>query len=160
MSNFRTELPVDLWDRWVIHSAALLNSYRGRTGRELIERVGDAEAEAERLLNAPFVVVSHGIEADPILNYGNRVGLALWEMDAATFIATPSRLTAEAMLREARERSLELTARDGFMSGYEGIRVSATGRRFRISNVTIWNVTDETGAPAGQAATFARWTFL
>jgi hypothetical protein len=116
--------------------------------------------EAERLLDAPFVVVSHGIEDDPILNYGNRVALALWEMDAARLISTPSRLTAEPIAREARELLLARTARDGFVSGYEGVRVSASGRRFRISNVTIWHVTDAAGQNAGQAATFARWTFL
>ncbi len=160
MSNFSAELPADLWRRWILHSAALLDSFRDRTGRELIERGGGAHAEAERLLAAPFVVVSHGSEADPILNYGNRVALALWEMSAPELMRTPSRLTAEPVLREARERLLEQTARDGFVSGYEGVRISATGRRFRISNVTIWNVTDAAGNPAGQAATFARWTFL
>ena len=160
MSSFSAELPADLWRRWIAHSTALLNSHRDRTGRELIARGGGPEAEAERLLAAPFVVVSHGIEADPILNYGNRVALSLWEMSAEQLLATPSRLTAEPVLREARDRLLEQTARDGFVSGYEGVRVSSIGRRFRISNVTIWSVTDEAGRPAGQAATFARWTFL
>jgi hypothetical protein len=158
MSGF--ELSADLWRRWTAHSADLLNSYRERVGRDLIARGGDAAAEAERLLAAPFVVVSHGAEADPILNYGNRVALALWEMSPAQLLRTPSRLTAEPMLREARERLLAQTARDGFVSGYEGVRISAGGRRFRISNVTIWNVTDADGQPAGQAAAFARWTFL
>lgn len=160
MSNFSAELPQDLWGRWIAHSAALLASYRARTGGELIARGGGPEAEAERLLAAPFVVVSHGVEADPILNYGNRAALALWEMSPAQLMRTPSRMTAEPMLREARERLLEQTTRGGFVSGYEGVRISATGRRFRISNVTIWNVSDSAGAPAGQAATFARWTFL
>lgn len=160
MSTFSGELPPGLWERWIHHSALLLDSYRARTGAELIARGGGGEAEAERLLAAPFVVVSHGFEADPLLNYGNRVALALWEMSPARLTETPSRLTAEPMLREARERLLEQTARNGFTSGYEGVRISATGRRFRISGATIWNVSDATGNPAGQAATFARWTFL
>lgn len=155
-----TEISPDLWDRWIAHSSALLNSYRDRTGRELLPRGGGPEAEAQRLLDAPFVVVSHGAEADPILNYGNRVALALWDMTPAELLATPSRLTAEPMLREARERLLAQTARDGYVSGYEGVRISAKGRRFHISNVTIWNVTDDAGKAAGQAATFARWVFL
>jgi hypothetical protein len=160
MSTFSAQLPPQLWARWIAHSALLLDSYRERTGQDLIQRGGDAALEAERLLDAPFVVVSHGIEDDPILNYGNRVALALWEMDAARLISTPSRLTAEPIAREARELLLARTARDGFVSGYEGVRVSASGRRFRISNVTIWHVTDAAGQNAGQAATFARWTFL
>jgi hypothetical protein len=160
MSNFSEALPAGLWERWVSHSALLLRSYKKHTGRELMTAGGGPEAEAERLFVAPFVVVSHGTGADPLLNYGNRVALALWEMSPATLVTTPSRLTAEPMLREARERLLEQVARDGFASGYEGVRISATGRRFRISGVTVWNVEDESGAPAGQAATFARWTFL
>lgn len=160
MSNLSIDLPADIWRRWILHSAALLDSYRDLTRRELIERGGGAHVEAERLFAAPFVVVSHGCEADPILNYGNRAALALWEMSARELVRTPSRLTAEPVLREARERLLEQTAQDGFVSGYEGVRISATGRRFRISNVTIWNVADAAGNPAGQAATFARWTFL
>lgn len=160
MPSFIDELPANLWRNWIAHSAALLDSYRDRTGRELIARGGDAATEAQRLLDAPFVVVSHGTEADPLLNYGNRVALALWEMTPAQLLETPSRLTAEPMLREAREKLLAQTARDGFVSGYEGVRIGATGRRFRISNVTIWNVTDARGDPAGQAATFGRWTFL
>lgn len=160
MSTFGAELPSDLRARWIDHSALLLDSYRDRTGRELLTRDPDKMIDAERLLAAPFVVVSHGPEDDPILNYGNRVAMALWEMSAAQLVATPSRLTAEPMLREARERLLEQVARDGYVSGYEGVRISATGRRFRISNVTIWNVTDAAGRPAGQAATFARWAFL
>ncbi len=143
-----------------MHSGALLDSFQRASGRDLAPRGGGPEAEALRLLDAPFVVVSHGRESDPLLNYGNRVALALWEMDIATFLATPSRLTAEATLRESRERLLEETARSGFVSGYEGVRISATGRRFRISNVTIWNVPNGDGSPAGQAATFSRWTFL
>lgn len=160
MSIFCAQLPADLWTQWIAHSAALLNSYRDRTGRELIARGGGAEAEAGRLLDAPFVVVSHGTQADPLLNYGNRVALALWEMNVEQLLATPSRLTAEAILRDARERLLAQTAQNGFVDGYEGVRISASGRRFKISNVTIWNVMDEAGHPAGQAATFARWTFL
>jgi hypothetical protein len=160
MSTFSAELRAGLWERWTRHSALLLRSYRNLTGRELIAPGGGGEAEAERLLAAPFVVVSHGIEPDPLLNYGNRVALALWEMSPAALMATPSRLTAEPMQREARERLLEQVALEGFASGYEGVRISATGRRFRISGTTVWNVIDEADRPAGQAATFARWTFL
>ncbi len=158
--SFSAQLPADLWRNWIDHSAALLNSFRDRTGRELIERGGEPAAEAERLLNAPFVVVSHGTQADPLLNYGNRVALALWEMSPAQLLETPSRLTAEPMLREARAAFLAQAARDGFVNGYEGVRISAKGKRFHISNATIWNVTDAEGKPAGQAATFARWTFV
>ena len=152
-----TLLPEVLQARWIAHSQALLDSFRARVGRELIERSGDARAEAERLFNAPFVAVSHGTEADPLLNYGNAAALALWELSPQELIATPSRLTAEAERREAREHVLAETARKGFVTGYTGVRVSKTGRRFRIVDVTVWNVTDADGRALGQAASFAHW---
>jgi len=150
-------LPEALQARWTAHSQALLNSFRARVGSELIPRGGDAREEAERLFDAPFVVVSHGAEADPILNYGNAAALALWELSPQGLIATPSRLTADAELRAAREHVLQETARKGFVSGYTGMRVSKAGQRFRIRDVTIWNVTDADGRFLGQAATFAHW---
>jgi hypothetical protein len=150
-------LPEALQARWIAHSQALLDSFRTRAGRELILRGGDAGEEAKGLFDAPFVAVSHGTEADPILNYGNRAALALWELSPQELIATPSRLTAEAEVREAREHVLAETARKGFVSGYTGVRVSRTGRRFRIVDATIWNVTDAEGRFLGHAATFARW---
>ena len=150
-------LPEALQARWVAHSRALLDSFRAHVGKELIKRGGDAREEAERLFDAPFVAVSHGTEADPLLNYGNAAALSLWELQPSALIATPSRLTAEAELREAREHVLAETARKGFVTGYTGVRVSRSGRRFRIIDVTVWNVTDADGRSLGQAATFAHW---
>ncbi|MFY9658086.1 MAG: MEKHLA domain-containing protein [Methylocystis sp.] len=151
------QLPEALQARWIAHSRALLDSFLARVGKELVERGGDARQEAERLFDAPFVAVSHGAEADPLLNYGNAAALSLWELSPSTLIATPSRLTAEAELREAREHVLAETARKGHVSGYTGVRMSKTGRRFRILDVTVWNVTDADGRSLGQAATFAHW---
>lgn len=153
-------LPDAFLDTWSARTRELLDSFHHATGRELLSRSGDKIDEAHRLFAAPFVVVAHGAEADPILNYANRAGLALWEMPAATFIRTPSRLTAEPALRAAREKLLEETARKGFVSGYEGVRIGASDRRFLIQDVTIWNVTDANGVETGQAATFAKWRFL
>ncbi|WP_246206938.1 MEKHLA domain-containing protein [Methylocystis heyeri] len=143
--------------RWIAHSRALLDSYRQLTGEELIARSADPQEEAERLFLAPMVVVSHGGESDPILNYGNRAALRLWEMEVENFIATPSRLTAEPEQREARARFLEEAERKGFVTGYEGIRISSAGRRFRISGATVWSVTTPDGEVIGQGATFSRW---
>ena len=73
----------------------LLNSYVHWTQTELIDRHGTPLEQAQRLFAAPFVVASHGREAEPILNYGNAQALKLWEMNWEEFITTPSRLTAE-----------------------------------------------------------------
>lgn len=141
----------------VAHARIVLDSYRRLLGVELVERCDDPVEQARRLFEAARVVVSHGKEADPILNYGNRTALALWETDFASLTQLPSRMTAEPMERVERARLLERTAREGFVDDYRGIRISTTGKRFRIDRAVVWNLTDEQGTNVGQAATFARW---
>jgi hypothetical protein len=145
---------------WVEHTQIMLDSYRHWTGRELIPRIGSAEQQAIALDRAPFVVVSHGTQADPVLNYGNQTALSLWEMPVEKLIQTPSRLTAEPMHREERARLMERTTREGYVDDYQGIRISSTGRRFRIDQATVWNLTNSSGQLVGQAATFSEWRFL
>src|ERR1043165_5776002 len=87
-------------------TATLARSYQHFTGRELLPDVADGRELARRVCEAPFVLVSHGIESDPILNYGNALALRLWEMSWEELTRTPSRLTAEATLREERARLL------------------------------------------------------
>jgi hypothetical protein len=142
------------WSRW------LLDSYRHWIGRDLIERIGDQECQAKALFESPMVVVSHGTEADAILNYGNRTALELWEMTWEQLVKTPSRLTAEPVNRAEREWMLEQARTRGFVDTYRGVRISATGRRFLVENAMIWNVLDSQGQRVGQAATFAQWTRL
>ena len=135
----------------------MLNSFRSFVGRELIERTGNAEDEAQVVFEAPFVVVSHGTQDDPILNYGNRTALSLWEMDVPTLTSTPSRLTAEPMHRDERAQLMTRAARDGFVDDYRGIRISSSGKRFLIERAIIWNLVDPEGQRVGQAATFSDW---
>ena len=142
----------------VQHSQRLLNSFAHWTGRELLPRMGTPAEQAASLYRTAFIVVSHGTEADPILNYGNSVALDLWEMDWAAFTRTPSRLTAEtAQLQEECARFMEEALQKGYILNYRGIRISRTGKRFWIENATIWNVLDEQGTCWGQAATFSEW---
>jgi hypothetical protein len=138
----------------------LARSLKHWTGRDL--QPGDfTPAElAEKLFHAPFVVVSHGTEADPVLNYGNATALALWEMSWEELTRTPSRLTAEAPNREERARLLAAVTARGFIDDYAGVRISKTGRRFKISRATVWNLISENGQPCGQAAMFGEWEFL
>jgi len=145
---------------WIERTQRMLDSYRHWLGQDLIERTGDPLDDSRQLFDAPFVVVAHGQEADPILNYANRTALELWEADLDTLLAMPSRLTAEPVHRDDRARLLERTARDGYVDDYQGIRIAASGRRFRIHRATVWNVLDETGGKIGQAATFDSWQFL
>lgn len=142
----------------VVWSRLLLDSFHRWTGRDLLARTGSPEQQAEALFAAPFVVVSHGLEADPVLNYGNQAALDLWELSWTQLTRTPSRLTAEPMNREERARMLAVAEVRGYFTGYRGVRVSATGKRFMVEDATVWNVVDAQGVRVGQAATFARWT--
>lgn len=139
------------------HVQLLLNSFAERLGRELILRTGTAADQAERLFHAPFVVAAHGTEIDPVLNYGNARALALWEMSWEEFTRTPSRLTAEPVHRNERSRLLAQTRQHGYVDDYSGIRISKTGRRFRIERAIVWNLTAADGSHGGQAATFDSW---
>lgn len=137
----------------------LLQSYLRWTGRELIPPCGLQE-RARALFYQPFVVLSHGTQEDPVLNYGNQAALDLWEMTWEEFIKMPSRLTAEPVNREDRERFLEEVRRNGYIDTYRGVRISGKGRSFLIERGTVWNIIDENNKYAGQAATFSRWTYL
>jgi hypothetical protein len=153
---------VNLWEQkhdWLVkRGTALLRSYHHWTGQHLIETCGEAEARV--LFEAPFVVVSGGAEQDQLLNYANLAALGLWEMDWETLIRTPSRHTAEPMHHDERAEFLRRVRESGFIDDYSGIRISRTGQRFRIRQAKVWNVLDEDGSYAGQAATFSSWEFL
>ena len=140
------------WIGWLLDSHALWLK------RELIDRSGAMEEQSRRLFFSPFVVVSHADSDDPILNYGNRQALELWEMTWPELTATPSRLTAEPVNRTERARTLRQVAAHGFITDYRGVRISRTGRRFLVERATVWNVLDEHGSKRGQAATFSQWT--
>lgn len=138
----------------------LLDSHALWMKEELIDRSGSIEAQSERLFVAPFVVASHLDSADPVLNYGNRQALDLWETTWEEFTATPSRLTAEPVLREERAQMLRRVTARGFVDDYRGVRISRTGRRFLVHRAAVWNVLDEVGSRLGQAVAFSDWTPL
>jgi hypothetical protein len=151
----------DLHKSFIInHTRCLVRSFKKWTGRDLLRGNDSAEELAESVFNASFIIVSHGTQADPILNYGNQAALSLWEMSWDEFTRTPSRLTAEEPNREERTRLLEAVTRQGYIDNYTGVRISKNGRRFEISRATVWNLVSDTGEPCGQAATFSEWKFL
>ena len=142
------------------HVALMCNSYRVLTGRDLIDPSLSSRRAAEALFHAPFALLSHNADADPLMTYANRTGLTLFEVDWPHVVAMRSRYTTEAPNREERARLLERVGRDGFIDDYSGVRVSSNGRRFLIERATVWNLVDEGGALVGQAATFSDWCFL
>ncbi len=143
--------------RW---SQILIENFNQLLDKDLIAPVNTPEQLAQTLFNAPFVVVSHGTQADPILNYGNQMALQLWSISWNELVTTPSRLTAEPVNQYVRAQMLEQAAKQGYIDNYQGIRISRTGQRFLIEQAIIWNLTDEFGKKCGQAATFSDWKLL
>ncbi|MFK7909876.1 MAG: MEKHLA domain-containing protein [Akkermansiaceae bacterium] len=139
------------------HVALLLDSYQQLTGRHLIEPGIDELDAAKAAYEAPFFIASHGLEDDPVLNYGNRYALDLFSMTWDVFTSTPSRYTAEEPNRDERDRLLKNVSENGYIDDYSGVRISADGKRFRIHQATVWNVYDQKGIQVGQAATFDKW---
>ncbi|HSZ72437.1 MAG TPA: MEKHLA domain-containing protein [Cytophagaceae bacterium] len=114
----------------------------------------------EALYKSEYILVSHGTEEDPIFNYANGSAQQLWRMDWETFTRLPSRLSAREDKVEKRKVALQQALSEGYLSGYEGIRIDATGKEFYIRDVTLWNVIDEAGLIHGQAALFKHWEYI
>ncbi len=144
---------------FVAWSSFLAASYKRWTGALLTEEL-DPLRRAEALYGAPFVLVSHGTQADPVLNYGNLAAQKLWGLNWAELTRMPSRLTAEQPERSEREQFLRRVSTHGYISDYSGIRVTSAGLRFRIRGAVVWNVEAGGGNRVGQAAMFRDWEWL
>lgn len=151
MANIPSDDPAHMAD----HVSLLADSFQRLTGRLLIE--ADADALAQCVWAAPFALVSHGTEPDPVFNYANLTALRLFEMTWQDFTRLPSRLSAEAPNRRERARLLAQVSAQGYIDDYAGVRISASGRRFVIEGAVVWNVVDAQGGYHGQAAMFAHW---
>ncbi|MEN9847744.1 MAG: hypothetical protein RL368_484 [Pseudomonadota bacterium] len=145
----------------IVHTQHLLNSFQQVLGYSLLDKLSaDPVEQAVQLFHADKVVVSHGTQADPLLNYGNQTALKLWETDWEHLTLMPSRLTAEPMERSERAVLLQRVTENGYIDDYTGIRISTTGKRFQIKQAIVWNVYNPQGQYCGQAATFSQWTSL
>jgi hypothetical protein len=139
----------------------LSDSFARLLGRPLLPDLpADDLAAAQMLYDAPVVIVSHGCEADPVFWFANRTAQRLWELDWEHFTRLPSRRSAEPDEQSTRDALLQRVATHGFIDDYRGVRISATGRRFRIERAVVWNLVDPQRVRIGQAATFASWEHL
>ena len=129
-------------------------SYQRLTGKLLFEAF-----DPQAMWNAPRAIVAHGTEADPVFFYANELALRLFEMNFAEFSRLPSRLSAEPEGLAARVVLMEKVTRQGFIDGYSGMRIASSGKRFMITDATVWNLVDEAGVYHGQAATFTAQKF-
>ena len=135
-----------------LHDARLsliCESYHRLTGKVLIERF-----DPMALWNADRAIVAHGLEADPVFFYGNRMALKCFAMEFDEFIRLPSRFSAEPLAQPLRAKLLDEVARRGYVDNYSGVRIAKNGRRFTITDGTVWNLVDAMGVCQGQAATF------
>jgi hypothetical protein len=114
---------------------------------------------AQELYAAPFALLAHDGTDDPRFTYANLTAQKLWERSWEDFIGLPSRLSAEPDARQMRAEMLHRVLTDGYLNGYSGVRVAASGRRFAIDGAKIWNVTDVEGSRIGQAARIDHWVF-
>ncbi len=141
------------------HSLRILRSFEYWTGRSLLDVNASAQEIAQTLFAAPFALVSHGTEPDPIFNYGNQKALELWQLSWQDFTKMPSRKTAEEVVQEERNRLLAETTTKGF-SNFSGVRITSTGKRFAIKDGILWNLLDENDQYCGQAAVYSNYEFM
>lgn len=134
--------------------ALLTESYARLVGAPLVPPGRDADWLYRE---APFVVVAHDTDQDPKFIYANKAAQKRFEYSWEEFMSLPSRLSAEAPDRAERQSLLDEVARNGFLSGYRGLRVAKSGRRFIIEDGVVWELLDRDGMRHGQAATFLSW---
>mmetsp|Transcript_6068 Transcript_6068/g.18293 ORF Transcript_6068/g.18293 Transcript_6068/m.18293 type:complete len:219 (-) Transcript_6068:290-946(-) len=146
----------NLWHRdWVwllddslrrLHGSALLPSPRA-----------SASHCASLAANDELVCVSHEASSgEPIFNYATQAALDVFEMSWDEFVSTPSKHSADPLEQAERDELLRRVDERGFVDDFAFVRISKTGRRFRISSAVIWNVDDGAGRLLGQAALFRR----
>lgn len=123
--------------------------------------VGLAPAGYEPAMwQAPRAIGARGIGFEPRYFYGNRMLLDLLGMSASELAGTSPRQQAEPLLRAERERMIDELARNDIVEIYGVVGLTATGRRFAISDAQIWNLIDRRGGRHGLGITFSAWRYL
>ena len=140
----------------VKHASLLYASFKAKTGRDLCKCSNEPRLRAEDIFKADFILLSHGIQPNPVLNYANERALELWGATWEQLTCMPSRQTAEPGLdTEERAEFMHQVSEFGVVEGYNGVRISADGtRRFKIKDAVVWNVHNDADELIGQAATF------
>lgn len=131
-------------------------AYRRWTGASLPapESLNADERLAWLHARAPYALLAHGTQADPLFYYANEQALASFKYSREQFIGMPSRFSASPLDREMRQTLLEQVTAKGIAHGYSGYRVDRLGQAFMIHQGSVWTLIDEQGAPCGQAALF------
>ncbi len=144
-------------------ATVILGSHQRGFGAPLLAGIRKEQAslqQAQALFAAPRVVLAHDGSSDPRLIYANAQALALWRRPWAAMVGLASRLTAEAQERPGRAQMLAEARSLQAISGYGGVRIDSSGRRFQLRGARLWSLWDRQGQPIGQAASFSDWWWL
>ena len=143
--------PSDTLQEDIAFFELLTRSYARQVGAPLVL---DGQDARWLYRHAPYGLVAHNTEPDPCFIYANATAQSCFEYSWQEFVQLHSRFSAEPADRFERQRLLEAVVRDGHVSGYRGVRVARSGRRFRIENGVIWRLLDKRGRCYGHAAVF------
>ena len=135
----------------------LADSYARLLGRPLVPQAMPVDKATEWLYeSAPFGVLAHNTDPDPLFIYGNKAAQRRFGYSWDEITQLPSRLSAEAPNREERQQFLARVQRLGYEAGYKGVRVTKSGQRFIIEEATLWQLLDADGKLHGQAVVIPR----
>ena len=112
------------------HNRLMAASFSRLLGRPLCAEAGTLapEALAKFLYEAPFVLLAHTDAPDPVFCYANRRAQELFGYSWEEFTRLPSRLSAEPVSQEGRQRLLDQARRQGYVDNGRGIRIGRDGR--------------------------------
>ncbi|MDD9897684.1 MAG: MEKHLA domain-containing protein [Candidatus Melainabacteria bacterium] len=126
----------------------VLQSYQQYTGEKLASNI-------DELYNADFICASHYFyEDDTRFIFANLKAQELWEMSWQEFTRLESRYSAAKEEQAAREELLTKVKEQGIINDYQGLRISKSGKEFRIEKACVWNVLDLSNKIIGQAVKF------
>eukprot|EP00899_Mesostigma_viride_P014667 jgi/Mesvir1/23200/Mv22664-RA.1 len=117
-----------------MHSLLLLDSFHRATGATMFESGAVELVDAARLVrDAPFACISAGVEEPPLVDYANVRTLDMFEAGWEQLPMPTAQLSAEL---------------------FEGKAVSVTspsGKKFKLDQVTAWDITNLDGKKLGRA---------
>lgn len=93
---------------------------------------------------------------DPRFTFANKAALKLFGYKREEFVGLKSKYSAKPDDRKLREEMMVQAEMNGYIMGYNGIRVKKSGQLFRISDAFIWNVL-ENDQIIGQAAMLPKY---
>lgn len=158
MNNFPR--PDETNDYLADYVGLLINSLRKLKGECPTDLSLSLKEQAKQVFEAPYILLAHNATNDPVFQYSNKTGLALFEMSWHEFTALHSKYSAEPQNRDQREGFLNEVSLKGYVDNYSGVRISKTGKRFEIKAATVWNIMDANNIKWGQAAMFKDYTYL